>query len=74
MEKLLQTIIEPLVDFPEEIHISKEEHPNSVTYYLSVHPDDTGKVIGRQGRIAKAIRTLAANRSENGKRVFVEID
>ncbi|TDM11912.1 KH domain-containing protein [Macrococcus lamae] len=75
MEQLLQTIIEPLVDHPEEIKFSMEEHTNSVTYHLSVHPDDTGKVIGKQGRIAKAIRTLvSSSRHESGKKVFVEID
>ncbi|TDM13819.1 KH domain-containing protein [Macrococcus bovicus] len=75
MEQLLQTIIEPLVDFPEDIQISKEDHHSSVTYHISVNKEDTGKVIGKQGRLIKAIRTLTmAGQHESGKKVFVEID
>ncbi|MCE4956771.1 KH domain-containing protein [Macrococcoides caseolyticum] len=75
MEKLLQTIIEPLVNHPEAIQITKEEHTTSVTYQINLHTDDVGKVIGKQGRIAKAIRTVVSGaNNEKGKKVFVEID
>lgn len=72
MQKLLQTMIEPLVDYPEEVKISKEAHRTSDTYHISVHPDDMGKIIGKHGRIAKAIRTIASSSEE--RKVFVEID
>ncbi|GGA96816.1 KH domain-containing protein [Macrococcus hajekii] len=75
MEKLLQTMIEPLVDFPEDIHITKDIQHSSVTYHISVNKEETGKVIGKHGRLIKAIRTLTvAGRHESGKKVFVEID
>ncbi|WP_414053913.1 KH domain-containing protein [Macrococcus equi] len=75
MEKLLQTIIEPLVDHPDDINIRKEEHASSITYHLVLHPDDVGKVIGKHGRIAKAIRTIVTGaNNEKVKKVFVEID
>lgn len=75
MEDLLQTIIEPLVDYPEEIRIKKEEHASSITYHLILNPDDVGKVIGKHGRIAKAIRTVVSGaNNESSKKVFVEID
>lgn len=75
MEKLLQTIIEPLVDHPQDIKIRKEEHASSITYHLTLHTEDTGKVIGKHGRIAKAIRTVVSGaNNEQGKKVFVEID
>ncbi|WP_414052697.1 KH domain-containing protein [Macrococcus animalis] len=75
MEKLLQTIIEPLVDHPEDIKIKKEEHVSSITYHLILNSEDTGKVIGKHGRIAKAIRTVVSgSKNESGKKVFVEID
>ncbi|RXK18965.1 KH domain-containing protein [Macrococcus sp. DPC7161] len=74
MENLLQTIIEPLVDFKDDIRITKEDHDKSITYHISVHPDDMGKVIGKQGRIAKAIRTIVTGANKSDKKVFVEID
>ena len=75
MEKLLQTSIEPLVDHPQDIKIEKEEHATSITYHLILHSDDVGKVIGKHGRIAKAIRTVVSgSNNESSKKVFVEID
>lgn len=75
MEKLLQTIIEPLVNHPEDIKIKKEEHASSITYHLMLNSEDVGKVIGKHGRIAKAIRTVVTgSNNESSKKVFVEID
>ncbi|MCU7556641.1 KH domain-containing protein [Macrococcus capreoli] len=75
MEELLQTIIEPLVDHPEDIKIKREEHASSITYHLALHAEDIGKVIGKHGRIAKAIRTVVSgSNNEKIKKVFVEID
>ena len=74
MEELVRMIAESLVDHPEQVQVKTVEGPESIMLELSVGPDDMGKVIGKQGRIAKAIRTVvkaATARSE--KPVFVEI-
>ena len=73
MEELVRMIAESLVDHPEQVQVKTVEGPDSIVLELSVGPDDMGKVIGKQGRIAKAIRTVvkaATARSE--KPVFVE--
>ena len=74
MEELVRLIAVSLVDHPENVQVRTVDNPDSVILELSVGPDDMGKVIGKQGRIAKAIRTVvkaASARSE--KPVFVEI-
>jgi uncharacterized protein len=74
MKELLETIARALVDYPEEVSVTQIDGENSITLELRVSKDDMGKVIGRQGRIAKAIRIVvkAAAIKEN-KRVIVEI-
>ncbi|MBO1911209.1 KH domain-containing protein [Sporosarcina sp. 6E9] len=75
MQQLIETIVKPLVDFPEDVRVKKDEQESRVTYKLSVNAEDMGKVIGKQGRVAKAIRTIvySAAGSHHGKRVFVDI-
>ncbi|NSW91073.1 MAG: KH domain-containing protein [Firmicutes bacterium] len=74
MKELLETIVRALVDNPDKISVNEVEGEKSLILELRVAPDDMGKVIGKQGRIAKAIRTVmkAAAVKEN-KRVVVEI-
>ena len=74
MEQLIETIVKPLVDFPDDVHVNTVEEDHRITYRLSVHKTDMGKVIGKQGRVAKAIRTVvyAAGTSQQ-KKVFLEI-
>ncbi|SDJ02386.1 KH domain-containing protein [Salimicrobium halophilum] len=74
MKTLLETIVSPLIDHPEELVIDVNEEPDKVVYHVTVHQDDVGKVIGKNGRIAKSIRTVvyAANR-DNNKKVYVDI-
>ena len=77
MDKLIVTIARRLVDNKDAVSVTVDE-PNEeglVVYHLHVAPDDMGRVIGKQGRIAKAIRTVvraAANRAD--QKVAVEID
>ena len=77
MKDLLQAIVEDLVDDKSAITIT-EDAPDSegvIVFHLSVAPDDMGRVIGKQGRIAKAIRTLMrAGAAKNNLKVAVEID
>ena len=74
MGELVEILAKSLVDNPEEVHVNEVEGTQSIIIELRVAPEDMGKVIGKQGRIAKAIRTLvkAAAIKEN-KRVVVEI-
>jgi uncharacterized protein len=74
MEELIQTIVTPLVDFPEDVRVSVSEEESRITYLLSVHKSDMGKVIGKQGRVAKAVRTVVyAAGSSQQKKIFLEI-
>ncbi|MBU5267827.1 KH domain-containing protein [Virgibacillus proomii] len=74
MRTLIETIVTSLVDHPEEIKVTEAEEDTKIVYHLSVHPDDVGKVIGRNGRIAKAIRTVVyAAKTDSNKRVFLDI-
>ena len=75
MKQLIETIVQPLVDFPEDVRVNVTEEDQRVTYQLSVNKSDMGKVIGKQGRVAKAIRTVvyAAAGSSQQKKIFLEI-
>ncbi len=71
---LVELIAKSLVDNPEMVEVKQIEGEKSVIIELRVAPDDMGKVIGKQGKIAKSIRVLAkAAAAKEGKRVVVEI-
>jgi predicted RNA-binding protein YlqC (UPF0109 family) len=74
MKELVEVIAKALVDHPEEVVVTESENDNVITLELHVAQSDMGKVIGKQGRIAKAIRSVvkAASSKEN-TRVDVEI-
>ena len=74
MKELVVVIAKALVDNPDEVVVTEKEEGKHVTIELHVAPSDMGKVIGKQGRIAKAIRSVvkAASLGEN-KKVDVEI-
>ena len=74
MKELLEILAENLVDEPDAVIVTEIENEGVTTLKLKVAPDDMGKVIGKQGRIAKAIRSVVkASAIREGKRVFVEI-
>ncbi|MDR1570091.1 MAG: KH domain-containing protein [Oscillospiraceae bacterium] len=74
MTELLRYIASSLVDHPEMIEIKETRGADSLILELHVHPDDMGKVIGKQGRIAKSIRSVVkAAAVKNPVPVFVEI-
>lgn len=74
MKELVEVIAKALVENPDEVMVTETENDKTITVELRVAPSDMGKVIGKQGRIAKAIRSVvkAASSKEN-KRVNVEI-
>ena len=77
MQELLRTIVAGLVEDPSAIAIT-EDAPNEegvIVYHLHVAADDMGRVIGKQGRIAKAIRVVMRSAAQqNGSKIMVEID
>ena len=74
MKELVEVIAKNLVDHPEEVVVTEKEEGKHVTVELHVAASDMGKVIGRQGRIAKEIRTLMRSVAQRqGKKVSVEI-
>ncbi|AEE91346.1 MAG: KH domain-containing protein [Thermoanaerobacteraceae bacterium] len=74
MIELVEYIAKALVDHPENVTVNQVEGEQSIILELKVDPEDMGKVIGKQGRIAKAIRTVVkAAAAKEGKRVVVEI-
>lgn len=74
MKELLELLAKAIVDEPDQVSVSAVEGERSIILQLSVAPDDVGKVIGKQGRIAKAIRIIIkAAAVKEGKRAIVEI-
>ncbi|MEI3606665.1 KH domain-containing protein [Pseudogracilibacillus sp. SE30717A] len=74
MKLLIESIVTPLVDHPEDVVVNEREEDNKIVYHLTVNENDVGKVIGKNGRIAKAIRTIVYSaRQETNKRVYLDI-
>ena len=74
MKELLEFIAKSLVENPDQVSVTEVEGEDTLTLELRVAESDMGKVIGRQGRIAKAIRTVIRSASAgSGKKVIVEI-
>ena len=74
IQELLTFVAQSLVDHPEQVKVTETEGPEAIILELNVAEEDMGKVIGKQGRIAKAIRAVVkAATAKNSKPVFVEI-
>jgi uncharacterized protein len=74
MKDLITVIAKALVDHPEDVSVNAVERSQEIVYELTVNPADIGKVIGKQGRIAKALRTVVTSAAvKENKRVSVEI-
>ena len=74
MKELVELIAKSLVDYPDEVVVKETIDGDTITIELNVAGDDMGKVIGKQGRIAKSIRTVEkAAASKGDKKVIVDI-
>ncbi len=74
MQELVKYVAMALVEHPDQVNVARTETDDAVVIELRVAPDDMGKVIGKQGRIAKSIRTLVkAATIKDEKPTFVEI-
>ena len=75
MKHLLEIIAKSLVDHPDEVAVTETENEKGILLQLKVNPQDMGKVIGKQGRTARSIRTLVkAAASSDEKKIIVEIE
>ncbi|MBO8462355.1 MAG: KH domain-containing protein [Firmicutes bacterium] len=75
MKELVQLIAESLVDNPSGVVVTEEEKEDTIVIRLRVDKEDMGKVIGKQGRIAKAIRTVVKSAaSKTDKKIIVDIE
>lgn len=74
MKELVRIIATSLVDHPEQVEVTEKETDKAIVVELKVAPEDMGKVIGKQGRIAKSIRTVVkAAATKDDKKVVVDI-
>ncbi|MFB5191524.1 KH domain-containing protein [Alicyclobacillus fastidiosus] len=74
MKELVQYLVSSLVDHPDAVEVVEVPDNGAITYRVKVHAEDMGRVIGRQGRIAKAIRNVVSAAAYRQKqRVFVDI-
>lgn len=74
MKELLEFLVRSLVDEPEKVSITEVKGEKSVVYEVRVAPSDTGKIIGKQGRVARALRTIVkAASAKRGTKAVVEI-
>jgi uncharacterized protein len=74
MEDLVEYLAKGLVDNPDEVRVERVERDGALVLELRVAPDDVGKVIGRQGRIARALRTIVrASGARSNERALLEI-
>lgn len=71
MLELVKYVAQSLVDKPDDVRVTQNENEKSIVLELSVAPDDMGKVIGKQGRIAKAIRTVVKAASSRSKKKYI---
>jgi hypothetical protein len=74
LKQLIEYLVKALVDEPDQVDINEIPGEDATTYEVRVAPEDLGKVIGKQGRIANALRTVAkAAAMKDKKKVYVEI-
>lgn len=75
-EKFILELVKPLVVYPDEIVVQTfSEEEDTISLQVMVNPEDLGRVIGKKGRVANSIRTIAfACASKNGKRINISID
>lgn len=75
MKEVVEVLAKALVDHPEQVIVVQKDTERTVHLQLTVAPEDMGKVIGKQGKIANAIRTIVkAAAVKDGRRVVVDID
>ncbi len=75
IEKLIRTMVEPIIQYPEDFVIEIKDTDEFKEYHLLLNPEDIGRVIGRKGRVIRAIRTIVysiRNKNEKRSRIVVQ--
>jgi len=74
MKAFIEQLVQAVVDLPEQVRVEEEPGENATTYRVHVAPQDLGKAIGKQGRIANAMRVLAkASAMKEKRKVYLEV-
>jgi predicted RNA-binding protein YlqC (UPF0109 family) len=74
MKAFIEQLVQAVVDLPEQVRVEEEPGENATTYRVHVAPEDLGKAIGKQGRIANAMRVLAkASAMKEKRKVYLEV-
>ena len=73
VQELISYVVKQLVDNPDNVTVTLKTEDNRTSAEIAVHPDDRGKVIGREGQTIKAIRTLVTSLMPSDKRIFVDL-
>jgi len=73
MKYFLEYVVNALVDHSEDVDIQQVENDRSTVFYVHLHPDDVGKVIGRNGHTINAIRNVLCSAAKENRRVQIEI-
>jgi hypothetical protein len=74
LKSLIEILVKALVDDPDSVAVNEVDEGTVITYEVTVAPDDIGKIIGKQGRVANALRTVAkAAALKENKNVYVKI-
>jgi len=74
LKSLIEILVKALVDDPDSVVVDEVDEGTSTTYEVTVAPDDLGKIIGKQGRVANSLRTVAkAAALKSNKNIFVKI-
>lgn len=73
MQEMLLVMVRALVDEPDAVRVDEIEEDDDLVYEVTVSEDDLGRVIGRGGRVAKALRTVARAAARDDRRVLVDI-
>ena len=74
MKQFIEQLVKAVVDIPDEVRVEEEPGEGSTTYKVHVAPDDLGKAIGKQGRIANAMRVITkASAMKEKKKVYLEV-
>jgi predicted RNA-binding protein YlqC (UPF0109 family) len=74
VEKLIRFVADALVDHGDQVRVEKQEENGDLSYTLLLHPEDLGRMIGRHGKTAEALRVLLSTAGQReGRRVFLRI-
>jgi predicted RNA-binding protein YlqC (UPF0109 family) len=74
MKELIEYIVRALVDHPNDVHLTEVDGEKTIIFELRCHPDDIGKVIGKNGKTVGAIRTLLGTAAaRQGRRAMLEV-